>query len=107
MAGWKCEVCGKDSNNDHSKLECGHYYGRRKESTRFDLENCLSLCKNCHWKFHENKQLHTDFMIKKLGKKRFDMLTIRANTPLGMPKTFQDNNVIIFCKEWFKKLEEK
>lgn len=79
-SNWKCEICGKDCSNEHNKLECAHYHGRRKESVRFDSENCHALCKSCHKKTHKDKDLFTSFVKSKLGK-RFDLLTLRANTP--------------------------
>jgi hypothetical protein len=47
-------------------------------STRFDEDNCLSLCLGCHQFFGENRDEEVAFMIKKLGQKAFDNLQIRA-----------------------------
>ncbi len=88
----------EDGSLDISYMDCVHFYGRRKESTRFDSQNTLSGCKGCHKYLHNHPTEHKEFMKKFLGKD-FDLLTIRANTPLGMPKEFQDNNVILFCKQ--------
>ena len=95
--GYTCENCGKfcGEKNEGGQLDCCHYFGRRKESVRFDFENTRSICASCHRKFHEEKSLHTAFMIQTLGQKAFDLLTIRANTPV---RGKDDKAVILFCK---------
>jgi len=79
-ANWKCEVCGRDYSQEHQKLDCCHYKGRGRESTRFDPQNCIAACKGCHWKFHEDKRLHDEFMLKRLGQRDFDLLVLRSNS---------------------------
>ena len=71
-----CEKCHRTTG-----LCVAHYHGRRKESVRFDPENILILCFACHQYFHENPLEHSLFVVKKIGRKAFDRLTIRANTP--------------------------
>lgn len=57
-----------------------HYYGRRKEATRFDTENCDTLCMGCHMRWgSDEKEEYRNFKIKQLGQKGFDLLTLRAN----------------------------
>jgi hypothetical protein len=95
--GWKCEKCGKfcGENGEFGQLDCCHYHGRRKESVRFDYMNTRAICAVCHRKFHEDKSLHTEFMIETLGQKNFDLLEIRANTPC---RGKDDKAVILYCK---------
>lgn len=61
--------------------QCSHYFGRTKESVRFDPENSDTLCHGCHriWE-KEDRESYRDFKIKQLGQHDFDALTIRANT---------------------------
>ena len=60
---------------------CSHYHGRRKESVRFDPENCDCLCHGCHVHWGStDREGYRAFKIKQLGRKRFDALQIRANT---------------------------
>ena len=64
-------------------LGVSHYFSRRKESTRFDEENCDLLCNiPCHqlWGHGEERAEYTKFMIKKLGQKGLDLLELRAHT---------------------------
>jgi len=81
LRGWKCEKCGIDCSSNHQYLTVSHYHGRRKESVRFDEENCDTLCRRCHLYFEEHKEEYSLWKIKKLGRKKFDALLVRANTP--------------------------
>ena len=57
-----------------------HYFGRGNECTRFDTENCDTLCHGCHSQWDGNKEDYRDFKIKQLGKDRFNKLRIRASS---------------------------
>ena len=71
-----CEICGRMD----IKLEASHYFGRAKESTRFDPRNVKCLCFTCHKKTHENKRYFTDFMLKELGQDGLDKLELDSNS---------------------------
>jgi len=81
--GWTCQRCSKgfDPTSSISRmgLHCSHYHGRGKWATRYDLDNCTALCYGCH-RFLGGRPLeHTEFMIKRLGKKKFKELNTRSN----------------------------
>lgn len=75
-----------------TQLTCSHYIGRGKKSTRFDKDNCITLCTTHHfWDkmlgFEYQKQreeLHgwdgryTLFMKDRLGPERFQALLDKA-----------------------------
>lgn len=77
---------------DHKMLQCSHYYGRANKSTRFDPDNCITLCWLCHYKdkikgFEYQKQIkekhghdgqYTLFMQSWLGEERWQALVIRS-----------------------------
>lgn len=81
-ADWKCEYCGKDYRDNPQGLHCSHYWGRGREGTRFEPDNCAALC------FYHHRLLgHGDardeykqMMIDRLGQKRFDELEVQART---------------------------
>ena len=98
----KCVYCGKKGEGKEgiTGLQLSHYFSRRKESVRYDLENCDSLCIACHRKLGtDNRQLYDEFKIRQLGQKRFDALVLRANTT---GKRERDLEAIY----WRKKLKE-
>ena len=62
-------------------LECSHYFGRRKESTRFEPDNCDSLCFGCHQYWGStDREAYRAFKVKQLGEQGFKLLTIQANS---------------------------
>ena len=83
-AGWKCERCLRRFKPPTASLQCSHFHGRRKKSTRWDPENCAALCFTCHRIFTEQPLVHVLWFKKRLGENRFNALTIRSNT-MGMP----------------------
>ena len=62
------------------ELDCSHFYGRARESTRFDLANAVALCRKCHgfWGHGKGRAEYTRFMQKRLGESGFKELTRRA-----------------------------
>lgn len=46
IAGYKCEVCGKDSSE--CKLNSHHIVGRTNRTLRWDLRNGVCLCSKHH-----------------------------------------------------------
>ena len=71
-----CEYCG--AFKEFTDLQCSHFHGRRKASTRFDSENCCALCYSCHNYLGEHPNKHNAFFEKRLGSERFEQLNIRA-----------------------------
>lgn len=71
----KCVFCGKSDG----KLENSHFWGRGNKATRFDPQNCDTLCFHCHMLHEGNKQgFYRDWKIKQLGEKEYDKLERRA-----------------------------
>ena len=62
-----------------SSHHASHFFGRGKESTRFDPENVDCLCYPCHrlWGGDEREE-YLRFKIKQLGRKKFDLLHARS-----------------------------
>ena len=80
----KCLRCGSLVEFNEKGLptshQNSHFYGRGKESTRFDEENCDTLCLSCHQEWGTNyKMSYRAFKIRQLGKERFSSLTARAH----------------------------
>jgi hypothetical protein len=55
-------------------LHCSHYYGRGNWSTRFEPDNCVSLCYGCHRYLGSHPAEHSDFINNRLKPKRFKRL---------------------------------
>ena len=67
-----------------------HYFGRGKESTRFNENNCDCLCFSCHkiWG-SEEKEEYRDFKIKQLGIDGFNRLKALAHLTVKKDRKFQ------------------
>src|SRR3990167_8799398 len=103
-AAWKCEYCGKDYSDNKQGLACSHYWGRRRENTRFDPDNCMALCYYHHMQLGhgDGRDEYREIMIKRLGQKGFDLLQMRANTMKNKDRRM----ALIVIKELLKTLEE-
>jgi hypothetical protein len=80
----RCVRCGSQVRfniggypNSH---ENSHYQSRGHEATRFDPENCDTLCYACHANWgSRDKEGYRNFKIKQLGQEGFDALILRSN----------------------------
>lgn len=77
-AGWKCERCGAQFDVGSQGLHCSHFWGRAREATRFDPENCVAHCHGCHAHLTANPELHREWKLKQLGEEKYARLTVRA-----------------------------
>lgn len=114
-ADYKCERCFSEFERPTKELHCSHYHSRAKKSVRFDFSNAAALCAKCHYHFDERmrpfeklddfvrrRKEHEEFMIKRIGKKEFDLLELRAATP----QKVDEKSLVIAFKEQLKRLKE-
>jgi hypothetical protein len=60
-------------------LGCSHFYGRGTYATRFDPDNCITLCQQEHEVLeYEKEGIYRELMIKRLGEERFKVLEARS-----------------------------
>lgn len=78
-AKWRCERCGAQYEIGSQGLHCSHFWGRARESTRFDEENASAHCHGCHSFLTANPELHRDWKLKQLGQEAYDRLMLRAD----------------------------
>ena len=65
----KCVTCGSTNN-----LQAGHFFHAVLD---FDEENINAQCARCnHW-LSGNLAVYSTYLLKKLGKKKFEALNIR------------------------------
>jgi len=79
-ANWTCERCKKEFEVGSQGLHCSHFWGRARESTRFDPVNCVAHCHGCHAFLTANPELHREWKLKQIGQPEYDRLMIRAHT---------------------------
>ncbi len=91
-----CERCFTQKKS-YKELQCSHFYGRGKRTTRFDEDNCAGLCFGCHEYLGAHPVEHVEFFKARLGE-RFDLLTARAYRT-GRP---DENAITLYLKEKLK-----
>ena len=98
-----CQKCGRVYSEDSCRnLQVAHFNGRGHENVRFDEDNTLCLCGiPCHRYFDTHKTEFKEWMVKRLGQERYDMLDLRAH----IRKDRDDRADAIIIKELLK--EEK
>jgi hypothetical protein len=104
---WKCVRCSRVFGGSVcvGGLHNSHYFGRARENTRFDPDNCDALCFGCHQEWGSNdREAYREFKIKQLGENRFKILTVAANT---YKKKDRDMDYIIWKKSYLQLCEEK
>lgn len=81
----KCQRCGSLVQVNlktglPTSHHASHYFGRGKESTRFDPDNVVCLCMGCHRRWgSDEREDYREFMFRRLGKRGFGALTVRAS----------------------------
>ncbi len=94
-SGGECEFCGSIAY-----LNAHHHYGRRAESTRWDIDNGICLCPKCHvyssvFSAHQTPADFVKWIEKKRGKPWATRLRkkhskIKSYTIEELEKTFEE-----------------
>ncbi len=102
MAGgaFRCISCGRML--PIAKADCGHFFSRRHMSTRFDEDNCHAECARCNRFDAEHLFGYQLNLIRKIGKQRFDLLAVKANTT----KKWSDFELEALIKHYKAKVAE-
>jgi hypothetical protein len=78
-AGWCCEYCGKSFGGASAGLHCAHIFGRANKSTRWSLDNAVSLCAYHHDFFGKNPVSFADWLSGYYGEGHMDILREKRN----------------------------
>lgn len=77
---WTCQRCKTRYPEKAQGLHNSHYWGRGKESTRFEPLNCDALCMGCHQFFGAHPHEYAIWKRNRLGDMRYDLLKLQAHT---------------------------
>ena len=87
-SGGKCISCDRvlrESKGKGGFVDASHFWSQGgNPSVRFDLDNIHSACIYCNRDKHGNLLEYRPRLIKRIGRKRFDALEQRKNTPLKL-----------------------
>lgn len=83
LAG-ECRRCHSlvefNANGDPISHQASHFQGRRKEATRYDLDNVDCLCGGCHKYFTAMPFEHVEWQKKTKGEQVVNAIVIRSNS---------------------------
>lgn len=79
-----CEYCCSVNH-----LQAHHIFGRRNQSTRWDLNNGICLCPGCHtfsndFSAHQTPTTFTEWIIERRGEAWHDELKLKAHSSIKM-----------------------
>lgn len=95
-----CIFCGKKAPD--VKIENSHYWSRGNKTTRFDAENCDSLCWYCHMKNESNKQgKYMEHKLRQLGDAKYEAMRLRAGC-FGKYGAYEQKLLMSMLKEDYK-----
>lgn len=77
---WTCQRCFTKYEPVTNALHNSHFWGRARESTRFDPLNCSANCHGCHAYLTASPEEHRAWKLKQLGQREYDLLMLRAHT---------------------------
>ena len=99
-AGWKCEHTGRQFTPSDSGLHCAHIYGRRNKSTRWDMDNAVSLSASSHRYFTENPVEFFHWLDAHLGEGHMEVLSQKRNTILKTTKAIRSEIAAHYRQEY-------
>lgn len=101
----ECKRCHRKGEGPEgiNGLQNSHFYGRGKESTRFDPLNCDSMCAGCHQHFTSNPANYAEWKLKQLGMDKYNALSIRAHRYQKKDRAFE----LLKAKELVKSLKRE
>jgi len=104
----KCCRCGKRGEPDRDGrlvvgLENSHYFGRWMEGTRFDPQNCDTLCHGCHAYWEKDRDDYRAFKVNQMGENNFKILEWKARSYHKKDRKMS----LLAAKELLKSVEGK
>lgn len=94
--GWRCVRCSKQYIPPTQGLQNSHFWGRGRENTRFDPDNCDALCFRCHQYWGgDGREEYMAYKQAQLGERAYRDLKIRA----FQYKKKDDKLILIWLKQ--------
>lgn len=108
---WTCQRCGAQFEKPSAGLHNSHFFSRAKRALRFEPDNCVALCFNCHKHFTAEDEFrggpmlaheHKEFVLKRIGQKRLDELEVLSHTTAKI----DESAVVLVYRDLLKKMKE-
>lgn len=104
-ANWSCEYCHKSFAGPSAGLHCAHIYGRANKSTRWSLDNAVSLCAYHHDYFGRNPVEFADWLSQYFGQGHMDILREKRNQIMKTNVQLR-KEIAKHYREEYRKLEQ-
>lgn len=79
----ECQRCHSpvklNANGDPVSHQASHFQGRRKEATRYDLDNVDCMCGGCHRHLTAMPYEHVQWQIATKGEQKVNEIILRSN----------------------------
>lgn len=94
LSQMRCQRCNSpvklNENGDPVSHQASHFQGRRKEATRYDLDNVDCLCSGCHRYFTAMPYEHVQWQIDKKGEQTVNEIILRSNQYVKKDRKLQE-----------------
>ena len=67
--GYRCRICGSKD-----RLQTHHIFSRVRKTTRWDIDNGITLCAGHHYLAHRDPEKFRRFVIKIIGEEKYEKL---------------------------------
>lgn len=97
---FRCISCGEVK--PFEKADCGHYFSRKNQSTKYSEVNCHAECSGCNRFKADHLHGYHDNLLKKIGQERFDLLQWESN----QTKKYTEFELETLIEYYTKKVKE-
>lgn len=109
-ANWTCQRCSMADIDGQARakssfLDCSHIQGRNHYSTRYDIRNCLCLCKPCHQFVGDRPIDHAQLAARILGQPMVDKMKKQSHMVAKWTKDEQ-NEMKLHYRSELKRLRD-
>jgi 5-methylcytosine-specific restriction endonuclease McrA len=85
----KCELCGAETEVAH------HFYHKSQSNRlRYEPDNLIGLCTNCHCKLHHNENIWSNAIRDIRGEEWYRTLTAKKYETIKTDKGFYEEAII-------------
>ncbi|PUB87053.1 MAG: hypothetical protein DBP02_02070 [gamma proteobacterium symbiont of Ctena orbiculata] len=104
-AGWICEVCNKQYEENSQGLHCSHFWSRRHRATRWDADNAAAHCFGCHQRLGGNPIEFADWIEQHLGEARMEIVRGKAMSIVKIPKS-EEKDIAKYYREEYERMRK-
>jgi hypothetical protein len=105
-AGWKCEKCDKQHEENSMGLHCSHIFSRRFRTIRWAGDNAQALCYGCHSWYGGNPADSGKWIEDLLGEGHIELLREKRDSMVKVSK-LEEKEIAAWYRKQLKIMKEK